>query len=156
MGIQDWLTTPPRTMHASHPVTRKVNFYFDFSSPWTYLGWTQHRNAIAELENVSVEWTYIPTVLGIVFKEIGTPIVPSLSVTPAKRELSAKDMQRWVEYWNAKAKKHGYEPVGFEFSKHFPLRTPAALRVALAAHKLGAEDEFRVIDAICTSIPSNC
>jgi 2-hydroxychromene-2-carboxylate isomerase len=148
-GVKDWLTNPPRVFRAQTHMHRKVNFYFDFSSPWTYLGWTQHLNAIKELENVTVDWTYTPLVLGIVFKEIGTPIVPSLSVTPAKRVLGQKDMERWVTYWNVRAKKNGWEPVGFEFNSHFPLRTPLALRVAIAAQKVDKQTEFKVIDAIC-------
>lgn len=52
-----------------------LTFYFDYSSPWSYLGSEQIDQTIASVHPISVNIKYQPILLGALFKKIGTPIV---------------------------------------------------------------------------------
>src|SRR5205823_2837983 len=57
---------------ASYGGGATVRFYFDFASPWSFLGWTQLGRQLAALEansgrRVTIE--YFPILLGALFKE---------------------------------------------------------------------------------------
>jgi len=93
-------------------------FYYDFSSPFAYLGATQIERAC---EGHTVVWK--PFLLGALFKEIGTPIVPLEVFAPAKTQHAMADMHRWAEDL----------AVTFRFPSSFPQRSVTALRVALQA-----------------------
>lgn len=56
------------------------------------------------------------------FFRIGTPNVPMLAVSEAKRNYNAQDMQQWTEWWG----------VDFKFNSTFPLRTVLPLRINIA------------------------
>ena len=53
----------------------KLTFYFDYSSPWSFIGYMRLENMLASVApvNVNVEW--VPILLGALFKQIGTPMV---------------------------------------------------------------------------------
>ena len=74
---------------------------------------------VARENNARIE--YVPILLGALFKAIGTPNVPMLAVSPAKREYMSKDLQDWCAW-------HGVE---FNFPSVFPIRTVLPLRVAI-------------------------
>jgi 2-hydroxychromene-2-carboxylate isomerase len=101
-------------------MTRTVDCYFDYSSPFAYLGTTQIERVAAE-NGGQVVWK--PFFLGGLFKEIGTPMVPLHAMPAAKQKLAGMDMYRWAEFWK----------VPFKFTSHFPLNTIPALRLTLAA-----------------------
>lgn len=130
------------TVMPRKPLTNKqhMTFWFDVSSPWTYLGWTQVKRIMEEAgPNLTV--SVKPTLLGIVFKQIGTPVVPSAVISPAKRALQGIDLQNWVRYWSRLPYPDGRtEVVQFQFNTNFPVRTPQALRIALAAIKEAGTD----------------
>ncbi len=94
-----------------------IDFYFDFSSPYSYLAWTE----IRALKNASVKFNLKPVLLGAIFKEIGMANIPMLSVHPYKAAAIMQDMKDWAEYRKA----------DFQFNSHFPLRSVLPLRVAL-------------------------
>jgi len=103
----------------------KIELFFDFSSPWAFLGFLR----LYELRGFG-EIVWRPVVLGGIFKDIGTPNAPLLALSDAKRAYTMKDFDRWFHCNGVKS----------QFSSHFPLRTILALRVFLV--------ENRTIDCI--------
>jgi len=97
-----------------------ITFFHDVASPFSYLGSTQIAR-IAQEEGTRVEW--VPILLGALFKQIGTPIVPLMAVSAAKARYYAQDMRDWAAHWG----------VPFHMPSAFPLRTVAPLRVMLQA-----------------------
>ncbi|HMV67711.1 MAG TPA: DsbA family protein, partial [Myxococcota bacterium] len=97
---------------------RKMTFFHDFSSPFSYLA-ACRVEALAAETGAEVEWS--PMLLGAVFQAIGTPIVPLATFAAAR--------QRWVtDDMYAQARRHG---IPFQIPEAFPLRTVLPLRVAL-------------------------
>jgi 2-hydroxychromene-2-carboxylate isomerase len=97
---------------------KTLTFYHDFSSPFSYLATTQI-GRMAEAAGVKLKLK--PVLLGALFRAIGTPDVPLFAMSEAKREYMLQDLDDWAKWWG----------VDFRFPEQFPLRTVAALRVAL-------------------------
>lgn len=97
---------------------RRVTFFHDFSSPFSYLA-AARIEAVAERTGATIEW--VPFLLGALFKNIGTPIVPLATFSAARQRWQREDMERH-------ARRYG---VPFRFPSTFPLRTVSALRVAI-------------------------
>jgi 2-hydroxychromene-2-carboxylate isomerase len=95
-----------------------VDCYFDYSSPFAYLGTTQIERVAREAD---AEVRFRPFLLGALFKAIGTPDVPLHAMPEAKRRHQRRDIDRWAAWWG----------VPFSFTPHFPLRTVEALRLTL-------------------------
>lgn len=95
-----------------------VDFYFDFSSPFAYLGSTQIE-AVAQRAGATMSWK--PMFLGGIFKAVGTPLVPFNELSAQKRAYITRDMQRWASWWE----------VPFAFPSRFPMMTVKALRLVL-------------------------
>ena len=74
-----------------------LDFYFDYSSPFAYLGATQV-GAVAKRHDAQLNLE--PFFLGGLFKSIGTPLVPFAEMPQPKQKLAMKDMYRWAEYWD--------------------------------------------------------
>jgi len=102
-----------------------VDFYHDFSSPFSYLASTQIR---ALCSRWGAGFTPKPILLGALFKSIGTADVPLLTFSRAKQAYMAKDLARWSEIWG----------VPFEFPTSFPIRTVTPLRLAIVEPELTA------------------
>ena len=98
---------------------RTLDVYFDFNSPFAYLGCSQV-NAIAARTKAKVTWH--PMVLGGLFKNIGQADVPLFTFPEAKQRHVGKDLERWAKHWG----------VPYKFPTRFPMRTIEALRVYLA------------------------
>jgi 2-hydroxychromene-2-carboxylate isomerase len=110
----------------------KLEFWYDFSSPWAFLGYTQ----LPRLQRVfgaNLEIVMKPFLLGILFREIGAPNMPMLAVSPAKAAWSRQDHKDWVLYWNAVNTSQGNKDkeIAFQWADVFPIRTPTVLRVAI-------------------------
>lgn len=99
---------------------RTVDCYFDYSSPFAYLGTTQVER-VARENGGQVRWK--PMFLGGVFKAIGTPLVPMQAMPAVKSQYLARELVRWADFWD----------VPFQFTTHFPVNTIPALRLTLAA-----------------------
>ena len=97
-----------------------VDFYYDFASPWSYIGATQIERVAAE-NGGTVAWK--PILLGAVFKAIGTPMVPLFTQSQARQRYQFRDFMHWADHWG----------IEFRFPSRFPMNTVSALRVALAA-----------------------
>lgn len=96
-----------------------LEVYWDFSSPWAYLGASQV-DALAKRTGATVTWR--PMLLGGLFKAVGTANVPMLAQSPAKQRYAGKDLGRWAAYLG----------VPFQFPSRFPMNTVKSLRTYLA------------------------
>jgi 2-hydroxychromene-2-carboxylate isomerase len=96
-----------------------VDFHFDFSSPFAYLGSTQIEAVCAD-HGATLRWR--PMLLGGVFKMLGGPNVPLATFPQPKQRYIATDLERWAECWE----------VPYAFPSRFPMKTTAPLRIALA------------------------
>ena len=108
---------PPWPMTQA-PKGSYVEVFHDFSSPFSYLGCQKVEQLITE-RGAEIRWR--PMLLGALFKTVGAPNVPLLTMTDAKRKYMLKDLHDWASYWE----------VPFHFPDHFPLRTVTALRLAI-------------------------
>jgi 2-hydroxychromene-2-carboxylate isomerase len=108
-------TMPDRTDRPS----RRLDLYWDFSSPFAYLASTQ-AEALAKRTGATLTWR--PMLLGGVFKAIGQMDAPINGMSDAKRKHTFQDMDRWAAYWG----------VPFRFPTRFPMVTVKALRAYLA------------------------
>ena len=102
---------------------KKVDFFFDLSSPYSYLAATQMR-PIAERTGAEVAWR--PMVLGAVFKTVGNEMPARV---PNKARWMGNDLQRWAELYG----------VPFRFSSHFPSNAIKAMRLVLVDEAKAAD-----------------
>lgn len=73
-----------------------IDFYFDCSSPWTYLGF-QRMVALADELGVTVTWK--PILVGGVFNTVNPSVQHARdNPVPAKQRYQAKDMADWARY----------------------------------------------------------
>jgi 2-hydroxychromene-2-carboxylate isomerase len=100
--------TPPPSLRVFH----------DFSSPFSYLA-AARVAAVAARHGVGVQWR--PILLGAMFRDLGTPDVPLLEMSPAKQAWVHEDLRRAADELQ----------VPFRFPSHFPIRSVLPLRVAL-------------------------
>jgi len=71
-----------------------IEFFFDCSSPWTYLGFHNIQPLAAELQ-VPVRWR--PILVGGVFNSVNPSVYASREKpVPAKRDYMLKDLQDWA------------------------------------------------------------
>jgi 2-hydroxychromene-2-carboxylate isomerase len=96
-----------------------LEIYWDFSSPFAYLGSTQAEK-LAVRTGATLVWR--PMLLGGVFKAIGQVDVPLLAWSDAKRRYYLEDLKRFADYWE----------VPFAFPASFPVLSLKALRLYLA------------------------
>lgn len=128
----------------------KLQFWYDFSSPWAFLGWTQ----LARLQRQYGEGLQIemkPFLLGILFREIGAPNTPMTAVSVQKRNYSQLDHRDWCRWLNAVNEQEGKpdKPIEFYWADIFPIRTPMVLRAALVEPDLIAP----LCESISTCLP---
>jgi len=97
-------------------VNSPIDFYFDFSSPYGYIG-SEKIEALAARHGRSVDWH--PILLGVVFRETGGA---PLTEVPLKGPYSKRDFVR-------SAKFHGIER--FRLPSTFPIATQGAARIVL-------------------------
>ena len=94
--------------------SKRVEYFFDFGSPTSYLAWTQLPK-IAAATGAEIVWR--PMLLGGVFKATGNA---SPVTVPAKGRWMNQDIARW-------AARYG---VPFRFNPHFPINTLTLMRGA--------------------------
>jgi 2-hydroxychromene-2-carboxylate isomerase len=71
-----------------------IEFFFDCSSPWTYLGFHNVQPLAAELK-VPIRWR--PILVGGVFNAVNPSVYASReNPVPAKRDYMLKDLQDWA------------------------------------------------------------
>lgn len=127
----------------------RVEFWYDFSSPWAFLGWTQLQR-LQRTFGSNLEIVMKPFLLGILFREyvcasmiidasltkcrIGAPNLPMAAVSAQKAAWSRQDHADWVKFWNVANEQEGSpdRKIAFHWADIFPIRTPTVLRCALA------------------------
>lgn len=106
-----------------------LEIYWDFSSPFAYLGSTQAAG-LAARTGAKLVWQ--PMLLGGLFRSIGQADAPIATFSPAKQRYVMDDMKRWAAFWG----------VPFNFPSRFPMMTLKALRTYLALPE-DRRDAFR-------------
>ncbi|HEY8042371.1 MAG TPA: 2-hydroxychromene-2-carboxylate isomerase [Polyangiaceae bacterium] len=122
-------SAPEPVPAAGGTMAHTLEVYWDFSSPFAYLGSTQAEK-LAARTGAKLVWR--PMLLGGVFKSIGQAEVPLFTWSDAKKKYYYEDMHRWAEYWG----------VPFRFPTRFPMLTLKALRAYLALPE-SRRDAFR-------------
>jgi 2-hydroxychromene-2-carboxylate isomerase len=120
--------SPPNLPRAKRP----VDIYFDYSSPFAYLGCFMAERWLGD----DARWH--PMLLGAVFKQVGTPDVPMFAQNEAKRRHTARDLQRQAAAAGAP----------FLFPSRFPIRTVLPLRVTLAVRAHERREGRRLVHAL--------
>jgi 2-hydroxychromene-2-carboxylate isomerase len=73
-----------------------IEFFFDCSSPWTYLGFHNIQPLAAEL-GVTIRWR--PILVGGIFNSVNQSVYASReNPVPAKQAYQLKDMQDWARH----------------------------------------------------------
>lgn len=117
-------------------MTKKVEFFFDFGSPYTYLAYHELRR-IAQARGTQIVWR--PILLGGVFQATGNH---SPAEIPAKALYSSVDLQRWAQAYG----------VPFAMNPHFPINTLALMRSAVAMQQRGEEAFQRYLAAMFSAM----
>src|SRR5690348_6580744 len=114
------------------PMTKSVEFYFDFGSPASYLAATQ---LPALCEEAGAELIWKPILLGGVFQATGNH---SPATIPAKGPYMMKDLTRF-------ARRYG---VTFQFNPDFPINTLLLMRGAVGMQMKEPERFAAYVDAM--------
>jgi 2-hydroxychromene-2-carboxylate isomerase len=109
-------------------VATRLEFFYDYGSPYSYLADTQ---LAALRERTGCEIVYRPMLLGAVFKATGNRS-PAMEPIEAKRRYGAVELARWVAHLR----------VPFQMNPHFPINTLPLMRAAHAARELGVFRPF--------------
>ena len=113
----------------------KLEFFFDFSSPWTYMAFTRIGPLCAE---TGAELLWKPFYVAAVFREANHEVAAKRAApVPAKLDYYWTDMQRWAERLGIRI---GRPPVYGGGSK--PLNSAKALRGAFLAIDRGIIAEY--------------
>lgn len=105
---------------------KKINFYFDFLSPYSYVAWTWVRAQ-------DYDFTYTPVSIPSIISHYGT--LGPAQIKP-KRNYLFKDLLRYTKMNN----------IPFTSPKNLPFNSLYALRLALA--EVSGESQKEVIDTI--------
>ena len=100
---------------------KKIDFYFDISSPYSYLAHEQIKRF--EKEN-KIKVNYMPILLGGIH-QLANITAPGLNPSRAKHMI--KDLKVCADWFKVK----------FQFNRYFPLKTVNIMRGALVAEKEG-------------------
>ena len=100
---------------------KKIDFYFDISSPYSYLAHEQIKRL--EKEN-KIKVNYMPILLGGIH-QLANITAPGLNPSRAKHMI--KDLKICADWFKVK----------FQFNRYFPLKTVNIMRGALVAEKEG-------------------
>jgi 2-hydroxychromene-2-carboxylate isomerase len=98
-------------------MTRAIDFYFDFSSPYGYLA-ACRIEALAAKYGRTVNWR--PFLLGVVFKQTG---MAPLTQVPIKGDYSRRDFERSARFYG----------IAFRMPPMFPIASQAPARIVLWA-----------------------
>lgn len=99
-------------------MTNKIEFFYDFSSPYAYLA-HEEIERVAAVHEATVHWR--PFLLGGLFHALGSANAPIAEATPAKRRHLLADLHRWAEV----------RDLPFRWPSRFPMMTVRPLRVVL-------------------------
>src|SRR5690348_11491152 len=107
-----------------------LEFFFDTSSPWTYLAFTRIHDIV---KRTQTEIVWKPILVGGVFNEVNKAVYDRrANPEPLKAAYSAKDLKDWARLAGIRI---GSPPV-------FPVRATLVMRAVLAAQEQGWLIEF--------------
>jgi 2-hydroxychromene-2-carboxylate isomerase len=113
-------------------MTKAIDFYFEFSSPYGYFA-SKQIAALAQKHGCALNWK--PFLLGAAFKKEGTS---SLISYPMKGPYSKRDIERCS----------GYYDIPFAWPPVFPIFTVHAARTVLSVQKSDPEKAVPLIHAV--------
>lgn len=113
-------------------MSRQVEFYFDFGSPYSYLAYKELPR-VAQRTGAQIVWR--PILLGGVFKATGNH---SPAEIPAKGRWSKTDTARWSRRYGA----------SLQQNPHFPVNTLALMRAAVGFQLQDEAAFHRYVEAI--------
>ncbi|CAG9181408.1 2-hydroxychromene-2-carboxylate isomerase [Cupriavidus laharis] len=117
-------------------MTKQVEFFFDFGSPYSYLAYKELPR-VAQRTGATIVWR--PILLGGVFKATGNH---SPAEVPAKGSWSRTDTQRW-------ARRYG---VPFMQNPYFPVNTLMLMRGAIGFQRQDEAAFHRYLDAMFSAM----
>lgn len=103
---------------------KRVDFYFDLSSPYSYMAATQ-LEPLSARNHAQVFWK--PMALGAIFKATGN-VMPA--ACPPKATYMLQDLSRWAAHYG----------VPFRFASRFPISSLRAMRLLVAAGLASGSD----------------
>jgi 2-hydroxychromene-2-carboxylate isomerase len=109
-------------------MSRHVEFFFDYGSPYSYLADSQ---LPALAKRTGAEIVYRPMLLGGVFKAVGNQS-PMQNPCEAKRRYGGVELLRFARYYGAP----------FQVNPHFPINTLLLMRASVAAQREGVFAPF--------------
>jgi 2-hydroxychromene-2-carboxylate isomerase len=115
----------------------KVEFFFDYSSPWTYLAFTKIEGIC---QKYGAELVWRPILVGGIFNTVNPSVYEFREHgVPAKAKYSAKDLQDWARYYGLKIIRPSI----------FPVNSVKSLRGTLVAleHGVVSPYSYRVFEA---------
>lgn len=100
----------------------RVEFFYDYSSPWTYLAFTRIEDLCRRCE---ADLVWRPILVGGIFNTVNPSVYESRErPVPAKARYYAKDLQDWADFHGLKVR---FPPTVF------PVNSVKSLRGALVA-----------------------
>lgn len=108
----------------------KIDFYFDCSSPWTYLAFREII-AISVRKNLSIAWH--PVLVGGVFNAVNQDVYEfRKNPNPLKAKYANSDLQLWAKVRN----------ITFNWPSIFPVNSVKAMRGCIFAASQGKVPAF--------------
>lgn len=105
-------------------MSRTVEFFYDYSSPWTYLAFTQIED-LCRRNGARLVWK--PILVGGIFNSVNPSVYEQrANPVPVKAEYMLKDLQDWAGYYGTDMR---FPP------SVFPVNSVKALRGALVAEE---------------------
>jgi len=105
---------------------KKIDFYFDVGSPYSYLAHTQLKKYE---KDTSEKVNYFPILVGGLHKLAG---ITAPGLIPIKAKYLIKDCKIWAEKYKIK----------YQFNRYFPIKTVNLMRACLIAEKENSLKEF--------------
>ena len=117
---------------------QKIDFYFDFLSPFSYFAWINHKTKIIKMvESQKVDFCYKPVLMGRLFAQHGFPGPGEIK---AKRAYELKKCFRYASR----------NKIPFSPPSTFPFNPLAIIRLATKA--ASKEQQAEIIDLIFKSV----
>jgi 2-hydroxychromene-2-carboxylate isomerase len=112
------------------PTLAKLEFFFDCSSPWTYLAFSRIEDLVAR---TGAEIIWKPVLVGGIFNAVNESVYEArANPHPVKSRYYNKDLKDWARYCGIEI---GKPPV-------FPVRAVDAMRAAIVAQDEGKLPAF--------------
>jgi 2-hydroxychromene-2-carboxylate isomerase len=109
----------------------KVEFFFDYSSPWTYLAFARIEE-LCRRGGADLEWR--PILVGGIFNTVNPSVYQARErPVPAKARYMAKDLRDWADFYGLRIR---FPP------SVFPVNSVKSLRGALVALERGKISEY--------------